>query len=136
MKPYTLRTSPQGANARSTHARVTSIDPAPSRKANDTLFSKVSRSTTGGGQGKTTMDAESGFGIPTINRRRNEVPLSTQGRTADVEWTRAEWTALCKRLQNGNGDRRFVMGFRKHGLKQYVRSKRVPVDKAISWAWD
>jgi hypothetical protein len=61
--------------------------------------------------------------------------LNTQGRTANIEWTRSEWTSICEHLNNENGDCRFVMGFRKHGLKQYVRSRHVPMKRAISWAW-
>jgi hypothetical protein len=68
--------------------------------------------------------------------QRVEVLLNTQGRPADVEWTRAEWTGICEHLHNQNGDFRFIMGFRTHGLKDYKRSKRVPVSRAISWAWD
>ena len=64
-----------------------------------------------------------------------EILLNTQGRPADVEWTRAEWTGICRHLHNENGDFRFVMGFRKHGLKQYVRSKRVTMNRAIDWGW-
>lgn len=69
-------------------------------------------------------------------RRDGQVLLNTQGRPADVEWTRAEWTEICEHLHNQNGDFRFIMGFRTHGLKDYKRSKRVPVSRAISWAWD
>ena len=62
--------------------------------------------------------------------------LSLQPKRADAVWTRREWTALCEHLHNGNPRRHFVMGFRDaHGSKRYVRSKRLPVDRAISWAW-
>jgi len=62
--------------------------------------------------------------------------LSWQPQRADAVWTRGEWTALCEHLHNGNGTAHFVMGFRDaHGCKKYVRSKRLPVARAISWAW-
>jgi len=62
--------------------------------------------------------------------------LSWQAKKADAVWTRAEWTSLCEHLHNGNGGLHFVMGFRdKHGCKKYVRSKRLPVGRAISWSW-
>lgn len=61
--------------------------------------------------------------------------LSWQGKRADQVWTRAEWSALCEHLHNGNGQTHFVMGFQKDGEKQYVRSKKLPVARAISWSW-
>jgi hypothetical protein len=62
--------------------------------------------------------------------------LSWQPRRADAVLTRGEWTALCQHLHNGNGIKHFVMGFRdSDGVKQYKRSKRWTVDRAISWAW-
>jgi hypothetical protein len=62
--------------------------------------------------------------------------LSWQPQRADAVWTRSEWTALCEHLHNGNGMTQFVMGFRdKDGCKKYVRSKRLPVSRAISWSW-
>lgn len=62
--------------------------------------------------------------------------LSWQPRRADAVWTRGEWTALCDHLHNDNGATRFVMGFRDvDGCKQYVKSKKWPVDRAISWSW-
>ena len=62
--------------------------------------------------------------------------LSCQPQPAGAVWTRAEWTSLCNHLHNGNSPMHFVMGFRdKEGLKKYVRSKLLPVDRAISWAW-
>ena len=62
--------------------------------------------------------------------------LSWQPQRADAVWTRSEWTALCEHLHNGNGTTHFVMGFRdKDGCKKYVRSKKLRVDRAISWSW-
>ena len=62
--------------------------------------------------------------------------LSWQSQRADAVWTRSEWTALCEHLHNGNGTAQFVMGFRDaDGCKKYVRSKRLPVGRAISWSW-
>jgi hypothetical protein len=62
--------------------------------------------------------------------------LSWQPRRAYAVWTRSEWTALCEHLHNSNGTTHFVMGFRDaDGCKRYVKSKRKPVDQAISWAW-
>jgi hypothetical protein len=62
--------------------------------------------------------------------------LSLQPQLADAVWTRGEWTALCEHLHNDNGKTHFVMGFRDaDGCKKYVRSKRLPVERAISWAW-
>lgn len=67
--------------------------------------------------------------------------LSWQPRRADTVWTRAEWTALVEHLHNGNEPFRFVMGW--HGpdrktqipSKQYARSKKLAVNRAISWSW-
>jgi len=62
--------------------------------------------------------------------------LSWQPKAANVVWTRAEWTSLCEHLHNGNGTFHFVMGFQdKAGCKKYVRSKKLRVDRAISWSW-
>ena len=62
--------------------------------------------------------------------------LSWQTKRADAVWTQSEWTALCNHLHNGNEAKHFVMGFRDDkGCKKYVRSKKWPVDRAISWAW-
>ena len=62
--------------------------------------------------------------------------LNWQPRRADAAWTRSEWTALCEHLHNDNGPTNFVMGFRDTvGCKKYVKSKKKPVDQAISWAW-
>lgn len=61
--------------------------------------------------------------------------INRQAQKAEALWTKAEWTALAKHLHNDNGPFAFVMGFSKDGKKKYVRSKKVPVDRAISWAW-
>jgi hypothetical protein len=62
--------------------------------------------------------------------------LSWQPQRADAVWTRGEFSALCEHLHNGNGTTHFVMGFRNaDGCKKYVRSKRLPVGRAISWSW-
>src|SRR5437762_2878641 len=52
-----------------------------------------------------------------------EALLSLQGKAAGDLWTCEDWTKLCGHLHNDNGPTRFVMGFRKDGVKQYVRSK-------------
>lgn len=62
--------------------------------------------------------------------------LSGQGKPANEVWTFSEWNALCRHLHNLNEGTRFVMGFRKDGSKQYVRSKRIDVSRMITWAWD
>ena len=62
--------------------------------------------------------------------------LSWQPKRADAVWTRSELTALYTHLHNGNGSTQFVMGFRDaNGCKCYVKSKKWPVDRAISWSW-
>jgi hypothetical protein len=62
--------------------------------------------------------------------------LSWQPKKATDIWTRSEWTNLCTHLHNGNGKTHFVMGFRDDtGAKRYVRSKRLGVDRAITWSW-
>jgi len=61
--------------------------------------------------------------------------MNRQAQKADLIWTKAEWMALARHLHNGNEPFAFVMGFSKDGEKKYVRSKKVPVDRAISWAW-
>jgi hypothetical protein len=62
--------------------------------------------------------------------------LTLQPRRADAVWTRAEWTALCVHLHNANENLRYVMGFRdEYDRTRYVRSKRMPFARAISWAW-
>ena len=62
--------------------------------------------------------------------------LSWQPKRADAVWTRSEWTALCEHLHNGNDAQHFIMGFRDNdGCKKYVRSKKLRVDRAISWSW-
>jgi len=62
--------------------------------------------------------------------------LSWQAKRADAIWTRGEWTALCEHLHNGNGTTHFVMGFRdRDDCKKYVRSKKLAVNRAISWSW-
>jgi len=62
--------------------------------------------------------------------------LSWQPKRADAVYSQIEWTALCEHLHNGNGTTHFVMGFRNQdGCKKYVRSKKLPVGRAISWSW-
>jgi hypothetical protein len=62
--------------------------------------------------------------------------LNWQPQRADAVYTQSEWTSLCEHLHNGNGPTRFIMGFRDlDGCKRYVKSKRHPVDRAISWSW-
>jgi hypothetical protein len=61
--------------------------------------------------------------------------ISSQGRPADEVWTQTEWEFLCRHLHNGNGDRQFVMAWRKDGTKHYAKSSKVPVKRAVSWAW-
>jgi hypothetical protein len=71
-----------------------------------------------------------------VNPRCEGVLLNTQGRTADVEFTRDEWTSLCNHLHNENGPNRYAMAFREHGATNYKRAKRMPVSQAIQWSWD
>jgi hypothetical protein len=74
--------------------------------------------------------------LPTHTGTNPLAVLSFQPKRGDAVWTRAEWTSLCEHLHNDNSAKHFVMGFRgADGCKQYVRSKRVPIDRAISWAW-
>jgi hypothetical protein len=62
--------------------------------------------------------------------------LNWQPKRADAVYSQVEWTALCEHLHNDNGTTHFVMGFRnKDGCKKYVRSKKLPVGRAISWSW-
>jgi hypothetical protein len=61
--------------------------------------------------------------------------LNWQPRKADKIWTCSEWANLCEHLHNDNERTHFVMGFSRDGEKQYVRSKRWGVDRAISWSW-
>lgn len=71
--------------------------------------------------------------------RANPDPLTVlnlQPKRADEIFTRSEWTYLSEHLHNENGSTHFVMGFRdKDGCKRYVRSKRLRVERAISWSW-
>lgn len=72
------------------------------------------------------------------NRREENAMalLSFQAKAANVVWTRQEYTNLCDHLHNENAPTHFVMGFRKKdGSKNYVRSKTLPVERAISWGW-
>lgn len=64
-----------------------------------------------------------------------EALLNLQGKPASEVWTCAEWTKLCRHLHNGNELTGFIMGFTKDGEKTYVRSKKLLVDRAISWSW-
>jgi hypothetical protein len=79
------------------------------------------------------------FRLPRLTKNAERDPfavLSWQPKKASDVWTRQGWTNLCEHLQNGNAPTHFVMGFRDcNGGKRYVRSKRLPVDRAISWAW-
>jgi hypothetical protein len=61
--------------------------------------------------------------------------LSWQPKKANEVWTRQEWTSLAEHLHNDNPPTHYVMGFCKEGKVHYVRSKRVPAGRAISWAW-
>ena len=61
--------------------------------------------------------------------------LSWQARRADAVWSRREWAALCEHLHNANPPFHYVMGFRKEGEPRYVRTKRLPAARAISWSW-
>lgn len=78
------------------------------------------------------------LGLPAIVRD-NDSPLarlSWQPKRADAVWTRQQFTALCDHLHNGNDATHYVMAFRDDdGVKQYKRSKRLPVARAISWSW-
>ncbi|MCE0484794.1 MAG: hypothetical protein LV479_11230 [Methylacidiphilales bacterium] len=61
--------------------------------------------------------------------------LSFQGRTADLVWTKSEHEVLVRFLHNGNGDHQFVMALRKEGRGHFFKSRKITVDRAISWAW-
>ena len=63
------------------------------------------------------------------------VLMNRQPQRANALLTKRQWTSLCLHLHNGNDAHGFVMGFRKDGAKKYTRSKNLPVDRAISWAW-
>jgi hypothetical protein len=59
-----------------------------------------------------------------------------QGRSALEIWPLRDLQKLWHHLHNGNGPFDFVMGFRDRttGAKHYARSKKLPVERAISWA--
>ena len=61
---------------------------------------------------------------------------SFQGKPALEVWTVQDLGRLWNHLHNGNGPFDWVMGFRDKttGAKQYKRSRKVPVHRAISWA--
>ena len=61
---------------------------------------------------------------------------SFQGKPALEIWPVRDLGRLWEHLQNGNGPFDWVMGFRDKatGVKQYKRSRKVPVHRAISWA--
>ena len=61
---------------------------------------------------------------------------SFQGQPALEIWTVKDLGRLWQHLHNGNGRFEWVMGFRDKatGAKQYKRSRKVPVERAISWA--
>lgn len=66
----------------------------------------------------------------------NYALCSFQGKPALEVWTVQDLARLWNHLHNGNGPFDFVMGFRDKttGAKQYKRSRKVPVHRAISWA--
>ena len=61
---------------------------------------------------------------------------SFQGKTALEVWTVQDLSRLWRHLHNDNGPFDYVMGFRDKatGAKQYKRSRKVPVERGISWA--
>lgn len=61
---------------------------------------------------------------------------SFQGRAALEIWTVKDLGRLWRHLHNGNAPFEFVMGFRDEatGAKSYVRSKKLPMERALSWA--
>ena len=62
--------------------------------------------------------------------------LSWQPKPAPAIWTRSEAISLYEHLHNDNPVTHFVMGFRDQQQgKKYVRSKRLGVQRAISWSW-
>ena len=61
--------------------------------------------------------------------------LSIQGRTADLVWTKSEYERLARFLHNDNGHTQFVMAMRKDGRGHFFKSRRVTVERAISWSW-
>jgi hypothetical protein len=70
-----------------------------------------------------------------VNQETDDDWLSTQSKTADMVWTKSEWKALCAFLHNGNPANRFVMAWRKDGLKHYAKSSKIQSHRAIDWAW-
>src|SRR5690349_20030431 len=61
--------------------------------------------------------------------------LNSQPKKACEIWTCLQWTSLCQHLHNDNGPTAYVMGFRKDGIKTYVRAKTKRAAQAISWSW-
>jgi hypothetical protein len=61
---------------------------------------------------------------------------SIQGKPALEIWPLQDLGRLWQHLHNGNGRFDYVMGFRDKGTgeKQYKRSRKVPVERALSWA--
>lgn len=86
--------------------------------------------------------------ISAIGRKRKAAlapagALTTmQPRLASEVWNRDEWIRLANHLHNGNGQFDFIIGWfgpntRNGGRPEaiYTKSKRIPVSKAIPWAW-
>lgn len=74
--------------------------------------------------------------VPSDTAAGSLASFSWQPQRADSVWTQSEWTALCEHLHNDNGTTQFVMGFRdKDGCKKYVKSKKLLVQRGISWGW-
>lgn len=62
--------------------------------------------------------------------------LRWQPKPATAVWSKSEWTSLCAHLHNDNPEHHFVMGFRDvDECKKYVRSKKLGVERAITWSW-
>jgi hypothetical protein len=61
--------------------------------------------------------------------------LSIQGKTADLVWTKSEYERLARFLHNDNGQTQFVMAMRKDGRGHFFKSRKITVERAISWSW-
>jgi hypothetical protein len=94
----------------------------------------VSAKKTAPNSGRRTIDVDRGIPAapPAV---KDVVLLNGEVGSANDIWTKSEFTSLCMHLHNANGSNRFVMAFNKCGCRQFVKSKNVPVERAIDWAW-
>ena len=79
--------------------------------------------------------AESGLGSVAAASPSDITLISSQGRTADLVWTKSEWETLAGFLHNENSANQFVMAWRKGGQSHYCKSRTMTVGRAIPWAW-